>query len=181
MQIIETHLKGCYVFEPKIFVDERGFFYESYQKKNFEKLIGEHINFVQDNYSYSKKGVLRGLHFQVGEFAQSKLVQVINGEVLDVIVDLRKKSKTFGHHLKLKLSSQNKKIIFIPKGMAHGFLALSEETVFTYKCDAYYNAASEGGIIYNDNYLKIDWEYPLQNLILSEKDKQLPTFKELYP
>jgi len=178
---IETNLEGCFVIEPKVFTDERGLFFESYQQIKFEEAIEQKVEFVQDNQSVSRKGVLRGLHFQMGEHAQSKLVRVISGEVLDVIVDLRKESETFGQHFKLKLSGANKKMIFIPKGIAHGFVTLSEEAVLAYKCDAYYSQASENGISYNDKTLQIDWEYPENEIILSKKDKDLPTFKELFP
>jgi len=178
---IETNLEGCFVIEPKVFTDERGLFFESYQQIKFEEAIEQKVEFVQDNQSVSRKGVLRGLHFQMGEHAQSKLVRVISGEVLDVIVDLRKESETFGQHFKLKLSGANKKMIFIPKGIAHGFVTLSEEAVLAYKCDAYYSQASENGISYNDKTLQIDWEYPENEIILSKKDKDLPTFKKLFP
>jgi len=178
---IETNLEGCFVIEPKVFTDERGLFFESYQQIKFEEAIEQKVEFVQDNQSVSRKGVLRGLHFQMGEHAQSKLVRVISGEVLDVIVDLRKESETFGQHFKLKLSGANKKMIFIPKGIAHGFVTLSEEAVLAYKCDAYYSQASENGISYNDKTLQIDWEYPENEIILSKKDKNLPTFKKLFP
>ena len=180
MKITETSLKGCFIIQPKLFEDDRGVFFESYQQKKFEEVIGEQINFVQDNISVSKKGVLRGLHLQTGVHAQSKLVQVVHGEVLDVIVDLRKDSPTFGRHYKLILSSKNRISIFIPKGMAHGFVALSEEATFMYKCDAFYNAASESGIIYNDEDLKIDWQCPITSPIISDKDKLLPTFNEFF-
>lgn len=142
---------------------------------------GESIEFVQHNQSISKRGVLRGLHLQTGKFAQSKLITVVKGEVLDVVVDLRKESRTFGQHFKLRISEENKKSLFIPKGMAHGFLTLTKEAVFTYKCDAYYHRASESGILYSDDTLNIDWEYPEEFLILSEKDKNLPTLKQLFP
>ncbi|MGB7394059.1 MAG: dTDP-4-dehydrorhamnose 3,5-epimerase [Pricia sp.] len=181
MQITETPLKGCFVLEPRIFKDERGLFYETYQRERFREAIGKDIDFVQDNHSVSKMGVLRGLHLQTGEHAQSKLVRVAQGEVLDVIVDFRKDSPTFGEHYKTRLSDKNSKILFIPKGMAHGFLTLSEQAVFTYKCDAYYHPTSESGILYSDETLNIDWEYPRELLILSEKDKKLPALKELYP
>lgn len=181
MLITEIHLNGCYVLEPKIFEDERGIFFESYKKNEFEKVTGQSIDFVQHNQSISKRGVLRGLHLQTGQHAQSKLITVVMGEILDVIVDVRKDSKTFGHHFKLKLSGSNKKSIFIPKGMAHGFLTLSEEAIFAYYCDGYYHPESESGILYSDDALNIDWEYPKEELILSEKDRNLPTLKELYP
>ncbi|MCK0144116.1 dTDP-4-dehydrorhamnose 3,5-epimerase [Arenibacter sp. F26102] len=179
MKITKTRLEGCFILEPKIHVDERGLFFESYHKTNLEQAIGESINFVQDNISVSKKGVLRGLHFQTGKNAQSKLVQVLKGDVLDVVVDMRKESSTFGQHFKLKLSSKNKKSIFIPKGMAHGFLALTEDVIFSYKCDSHYHKEAESGIKYNDPDLDIDWEKDDMNLILSPKDLELPLWKEI--
>jgi len=177
VKVTETKFKGCYIIEPIIFEDERGLFYESYQKEKFEALIGQKIDFVQDNQSTSKKGVLRGLHFQEGEFAQAKLVKVVKGKAIDVIVDIRRDSETFGQHFKIELSELNKKMLFIPRGFAHGFLALSGETIFDYKCDNYYNKNAESGIIYNDNDLNIDWEYSPKDIIFSEKDMQLPPFK----
>ncbi|MBT2160333.1 dTDP-4-dehydrorhamnose 3,5-epimerase [Zobellia barbeyronii] len=180
MRITETNLSGCFIMEPTLFKDERGVFFESYQQKKFEEAIGKKVNFVQDNISVSSKGVLRGLHLQTGVHAQAKLVQVVHGEVLDVIVDLRPDSPTFGEHYKLKLSSKNRTLIFIPKGMAHGFVTLSQEATFMYKCDAFYNSASESGVIYNDKDLKIDWQYPIKTPIVSEKDILLPTFKEFF-
>ncbi|MEX0291176.1 MAG: dTDP-4-dehydrorhamnose 3,5-epimerase, partial [Flavobacteriaceae bacterium] len=137
------------------------------------------VHFVQDNHSVSHRGVLRGLHFQRGSHAQAKLVRVIKGEVLDIILDIRKDSPTFGKHFKVRLSEQNKKILFIPKGIAHGFLALTDETIFVYKCDQYYNKEAESGIIYNDPQWGIDWEFPAEEIILSEKDLSLPTFDAL--
>lgn len=180
MKVTETYLKDCFIFEPKVFEDERGSFFESYQKERFEEATGEKVNFVQSNHSVSKQGVLRGLHFQQGAYAQAKLVQVIKGEVVDVVVDLRQNSETLGQHFKIRLSDHNKKMLFIPKGMAHGFLSLTDDTVFAYKCDNYYDKSSERGIIYNDDMLNIDWEFPLEKLILSQKDKQLPSFNSLY-
>lgn len=181
MNCIETNLKGCFVLEPQVFEDERGLFFESFNKRKFEAAIGQQVDFVQDNQSVSKKGVLRGLHFQTGKHAQSKLVRVLYGEVLDVVVDLREDSATFGEHFKLKLSEQNRKMIFIPKGMAHGFVTLSDATVFAYKCDGYYHQASENGIIYSDKTLQIDWGLQFRDLVLSQKDIDLPTFKMLFP
>lgn len=178
MTVTETHLSGCFIIEPKVFFDERGLFFEAFQKKKLEEALGYTVNFVQDNQSISKQGVLRGLHFQEGEYAQAKLVQVIQGEVLDVIVDLRKASPTFGQHITIELSASKKKLIFIPKGIAHGFVVRSAEAIFAYKCDAYYHQPSERGLIYNDGTLGIDWQYPLEKIILSEKDAELPTFKE---
>lgn len=179
MELKETHIKGCFVLKHDIFEDERGYFYESFNKKIFEECTGTKADFVQDNQSLSKKGVLRGLHFQKGAYAQAKLVRVIKGDVLDVVVDLRKESSTFGRHFKMRLSESNNISIYIPKGMAHGFLSLSDETIFTYKCDEYYNRQAEGGIVYNDAVLNIDWELDPNELTISEKDKHLPTFKEV--
>jgi len=176
----ETNIKGCFLLSPEVYYDERGSFHESYNKKEFDTLIGQEVNFVQDNQSTSKKGVLRGLHFQKGINAQAKLIRVTLGSILDVIVDIRKNSETFGEHYKVELTATSHKILFIPKGIAHGFLTLSEQAIFNYKCDSYYNNASEGGIVYNDLDLNIDWQLEQVDLILSNKDRQLPTFKELY-
>ena len=177
MIIKETKLKGCFILEPKIFKDERGYFFESFNKVAFEKALAQKINFVQDNQSYSLSGVIRALHYQLGDFAQSKLVRVLSGRVLDVAVDLRKESETFGQHVAIELSAANQKQMFIPKGFAHGFSVLSESAEFFYKCDNYYNKESEGGIIYNDNDLAIDWGIPNQNIKVSDKDLVLPEFK----
>ncbi len=180
MKIKETKLSGCFILSHDVFIDERGSFLESYNKKQFERLTNQKIDFVQDNLSFSKKGVLRGLHFQRAPYEQAKLIHVIQGEVLDVIVDLRRKSKTFGQHICLKMSAKIPKSIFIPKGMAHGFLALSDNVCFNYKCDEFYQPRAEGGIAFNDKDLAIDWEYPLHKVILSDKDKCLPNFKSLF-
>ena len=177
MTVEETKLKGCFTMTPKLYYDERGYFFESFNKQSFEEAIGKKINFVQDNQSLSYKGVLRALHYQIGEYAQAKLVSVLKGSVLDVVVDLRPNSHTFGEHLSMELSEKNRKQLFIPKGFAHGFLVLSNVAEFFYKCDQYYNKESEGGIIYDDPDLGIDWEFPKDQLILSEKDKTLPLFK----
>lgn len=179
MNVIETKLKGCYIIEPSVYKDGRGLFFEAYQKSKLEEGIGRKVDFIQENVSISRKGVLRGLHFQNGLDAQAKLIQVLKGKVLDVIVDLRKDSSTYGQHVKLKISAANRKSIFIPKGMAHGFLALATEVVFTYMCDAYYNPTSEKGIIFNDPDLGIDWNFPENKMLLSEKDLNLPLFKTL--
>jgi len=179
MHATETHLKGCFLLEPENFLDKRGIFTEAYNKRNLEKHIGYDIDFVQDNKSVSKKGVLRGLHFQKGDASQAKLLKVIKGEVLDVVVDIRKESETFGQYFKTVLSDKNGTMLFIPKGMAHGFLSLKEDTIFWYKCDNYYNKEAEAGIIYNDSDLNIDWNYPENELLLSDKDMELPTFKSL--
>ena len=177
MEAQKTEIEGCFIIAPRIFEDERGYFFESYNQKNLEELIGARPNFVQDNESLSTKGVLRGLHYQQGEHAQAKLVRVIEGEVLDVVVDIRPDSKTFGRVVSMVLSSENKKQLFIPRGCAHGFLTLSETARFVYKCDNFYNVASERGIIYNDPTLNIDWILKEEDLIISAKDKDLPYFK----
>lgn len=177
MNIKETNIKGLLIIEPKIFKDERGYFFESYSARDFNKILGD-INFVQDNESKSSYGVLRGLHFQKGEYAQSKLVRVVKGKVLDVAVDIRKNSKTFGQHHSIILSEENHLQFFIPKGFAHGFAVLSDEAIFQYKCDAFYSRGNEGAIIWNDKTLNIDWLLPEKDIILSEKDKHHPTFEE---
>jgi dTDP-4-dehydrorhamnose 3,5-epimerase len=177
MNFIPTKLEGCFVIEPKIFNDERGYFLESYNEKTFQNGIGQPVNFVQDNQSYSSKGVLRGLHYQTGEHAQAKLVRVLHGEVLDVVVDIRPDSKTYGESFSVVLSGENQKQFFIPRGFAHGFLVLSETATFFYKCDNFYNKESEGGIIYNDKSLNIDWQFSNDELLISEKDAILPTIE----
>ncbi len=179
MKVIPTNLRDCFIIEPTVYVDQRGHFLEVFNKRALEEELNYSIDFVQDNLSVSKNGVLRGLHFQKGADAQAKLVQVIKGEVLDVVVDLRKDSPTFKQHFKTRLSDQKTQLLFIPKGMAHGFLALQEGTIFTYKCDAYYAKEAESGIIYNDPELGIDWEFPETDFILSEKDQKLPRLRDL--
>ncbi|MCT4628565.1 dTDP-4-dehydrorhamnose 3,5-epimerase [Winogradskyella sp.] len=178
MNIIETKLKGCFIIEPKVFGDSRGYFFESFNQNTFNDSLKLKVNFVQDNESFSSKGVIRGLHYQKGEFAQAKLVRVVKGCVLDVVVDIRENSKTFGEHFSIELSEDNKKQLFIPKGFAHGFLVLSDTAIFSYKCDNYYNKASEGGIIYNDKTLNIDWNFKDVDLIISEKDTLFPNFND---
>lgn len=180
MKVTETKLKGCFVIEPRVFNDDRGYFFESYNKENFKELTGSVTDFVQDNESFSTKGVLRGLHFQKGEHAQAKLVRVIHGEVLDVAVDIRPDSETFLQVVTERLSAENKKQLFVPRGFAHGFIVLSDTVVFNYKCDNFYNKASEGGIIYNDETLNIDWILDSNEFLVSEKDLVLPTVKELF-
>lgn len=180
MKIEETHLKGCFVITPKVFEDERGYFFESFNQNVFEQETGIKANFVQDNQSQSVKGVLRGLHFQKGKYAQAKLVQVVKGKVLDVCVDIRKKSPTFGQHFSLLLDDKNHKQLYIPRGFAHGFLVLEDNSIFSYKCDNFYNNESESGIIFNDKILNIDWGISEEALIISEKDKLLPTFENLF-
>jgi dTDP-4-dehydrorhamnose 3,5-epimerase len=179
MKVTETHLKGCFIIEPQVFVDERGCFFESFNQKNFEKKTGLKVNFVQDNQSISQRGVIRGLHLQKGEFAQAKLMRVIKGRVLDVAVDLRKDSPTFGKHFSIELSGENNKQLFVPKGFAHGFSVLEDDTIFAYKCDHYYNKESEGGVVYNDKELDIDWKLNKEEIVLAEKDKELKRFKNL--
>ena len=179
MKVEETKLKGCYIIEPRVFNDDRGYFFESYNKEKFDAAIGQKVEFVQDNESFSVKGVLRGLHFQKGEHAQAKLVRVTQGEVLDVAVDLREDSPTYLQHVSVRLSADNKKQLFVPRGFAHGFIVLSDTVVFNYKCDNFYNKASEGGIIYNDSTLNIDWILKEEEYLVSEKDAILPTVKEL--
>ncbi|WP_299548852.1 dTDP-4-dehydrorhamnose 3,5-epimerase [Seonamhaeicola sp.] len=179
MIVEETYLKGCYIITPKVFKDSRGYFFESFNKSVFEKETHVNVNFVQDNQSKSSKGVLRGLHFQRGEFAQAKLVHVIKGKVLDVCVDIRENSMTFGRHFSIILDDKSHKQLYIPKGFAHGFHVLENNTIFSYKCDNYYCKESEAGILYNDKQLDIDWNISTQ-LILSDKDKNLPTFEEFF-
>lgn len=178
MQFTETHLKGCFILEPKILRDERGYFMESFNEKIFSQGIGQQTHFVQDNQSFSSKGVLRGLHYQCGEHAQAKLVRVLQGEVLDVAVDVRPESETYGKHVALILSAANQKQLFVPRGFAHGFLVLSETATFFYKCDNFYNKESEAGIAYNDPQLAINWQSDALPLIISEKDTQLPTLQQ---
>ncbi|WP_273275455.1 dTDP-4-dehydrorhamnose 3,5-epimerase [Maribacter polysiphoniae] len=174
----ETKLEGCFVIEPQVFTDERGYFMETFNSERFNDGIGKTVSFVQDNQSFSQKGVLRGLHYQIGEFAQAKLVRVLKGSVLDVAVDLRKNSPTFGEYIADELSSENKKQLFIPRGFGHGFIVLSDTAEFFYKCDNYYNKESEGGIIFSDPTLNIDWKLPQEEFIVSEKDGILPTIEE---
>ena len=179
MKIKQTNIKGCFVIEPNVFQDKRGYFLESYNHCLFNEITGLKVNFVQDNESYSTKGVLRGLHYQQGDHAQAKLVRVIKGKVLDVAVDIRKDSQTYGKYVTVELSEKNKKQFFVPRGFAHGFIVLSESAIFSYKCDNYYNKEAERGIIYNDAQLGIDWKLPKDEFIVSEKDMRLPKFKSI--
>tara|TARA_B110000967_G_scaffold168296_1_gene177181 strand:- start:516 stop:1061 length:546 start_codon:yes stop_codon:yes gene_type:complete len=179
MTATEIKLKGCFVLEPTVFKDNRGYFFESFNQNTFNKLIGKTIDFVQDNESFSKKGTLRGLHFQTGECVQAKLVRVVQGRVLDVIVDLRKGSTTYAEHFSIELSEENKTQLFVPKGFGHGFIVLSENAIFSYKCDNYYNHSSERGIRYDDPSLGIDWRLPANEFIVSEKDLVLPTLSNI--
>jgi len=172
------HIPDVILCKPKVFNDDRGYFFESFSQDEFEKFIGDKINFCQDNEAKSTKAVLRGLHYQLPPFAQSKLVRVVKGSVLDVVVDIRKESKTFGQHIAIELSDENKHQLYVPKGFAHGYVGLTDEVIFTYKVDNYYNKESEAGIIYNDSILKIDWKFQEENLIISEKDKLQPSFEK---
>jgi len=180
MKVEESPLKDCFIIKPNIFKDKRGLFLESYHKKKFIELTGIEKEFVQDNQSISKKGVLRGLHYQTGEFAQTKLVRAIYGKVLDVVVDLRPESPTFKQSFKIILDHENLYQLYIPKGFGHGFVTLSETSVFAYKCDEYYTPGSEAGIIYNDPDLAIDWEFPEEEMIISDKDLKQPLLKEAF-
>ena len=177
MNFIPTKLCDCYIIESKIINDERGYFMESFNKNTFQNGINQEINFVQDNQSFSTKGVLRGLHYQTGEHAQAKLVRVLQGEVLDVAVDIRPASATFGQYEAVHLSAENQRQFFVPRGFAHGFLVLSDTATFFYKCDNFYNKESEGGLIYNDATVNIDWQFPTENLLISDKDLVQPTLE----
>ena len=178
MNIIKTELEGLLVVEPKIFGDSRGYFFEVFNRRDFAEAVGD-VNFVQDNESKSGYGVLRGLHYQKEPFAQTKLVRVVKGRVLDVAVDIRPGSKTFGKHFAIELSGENKRMMFIPKGFAHGYLTLEEENIFQYKCDEFYHPESEAGIAWNDPTLAIPWPIPEGGVILSEKDKHHPGLESL--
>ena len=174
MEIIKTKINGLLIIKPRVFEDERGYFFESWSKESF-KNNGIEIDFVQDNQSFSSKGVLRGLHFQNPPFSQGKLVRVIQGSVLDVAVDIRKDSPTYGEHVSVLLSGENKTMFWIPPGFAHGFSTLEDNTIFSYKCSGIYNKESEGSLMWNDSDLKIDWQ--IENAIISEKDQNSDHFK----
>lgn len=176
MPFHKTEIPGLLIFEPKVFEDSRGYFFEAYSEKAFQD-GGIHLRFVQDNQSKSSYGVIRGLHYQLNPHAQFKLVRVIEGVILDVAVDIRKGSPTFGKHFSLELSAENKKQLLIPSGFAHGFSVLSSTAVVFYKCDVLYNKKSEAGILYNDPSLNIDWQIPGGNEIVSEKDLRQPIFE----
>lgn len=178
MKVTETHLQGCFVIEPSFFSDNRGSFLICFNQAEFEKETGIKTNFVLDNQSVSQYGVLRGLHMQKGEFAQAKLVRVTKGKVLDVVVDARKSSPTFGESFSIILSSEDNKQLFIPRGFLHGFAVLENNTIFSYKCDNYYNFDAEVGVMFNDPDMKIDWMLKEDEIILSEKDKTLIGFQE---
>ena len=177
MKLLKTAIEEVVILEPKLFGDSRGYFAETYSQQLFDTLVRP-IRFVQDNESQSRYGVVRGLHFQKGEYAQSKLVRVISGRVLDVAVDIRQGSPTFGQHVAVELSGENHCMLFIPRGFAHGFAVLSPEATFQYKCDNYYAPQAEGGIAWNDPTLQIDWKIDLQDVILSEKDCHYPTLND---
>lgn len=178
MEVIKTDIDGLLVLEPRVFGDSRGYFFESFNVRTFEEAVGN-VTFVQDNESKSSYGVVRGLHFQKPPHAQAKLVRVVKGKVLDVAVDLRKESPTFGKHVAVELSEDNHRQMFIPRGFAHGFSVLSDEVVFQYKCDNYYAPESEGAIAWDDPDLAIDWQIPYDKVLLSEKDRRHSSFKDV--
>ena len=180
MEVIRTDIEGAYIIEPRIFSDSRGYFFESYSLKEFDEKIRP-VRFVQDNESFSSYGVLRGLHFQKPPFAQSKLVRVISGNVIDVAVDIRAGSPTYGQHVAVELSGENHRQFFIPRGFAHGFVVLSETALFQYKCDNLYAPQSEGAIAWNDPALAIDWRIPADRILLSDKDRHHPLLKDMEP
>lgn len=177
MNIIKTDIEGVVIIEPNVFGDQRGYFFESFSQQRFDELVTPTC-FVQDNESFSRYGVLRGLHYQKGESAQAKLVRAVKGEILDVAVDIRVGSPTFGKHVAVCLSEENKRQLFIPRGFAHGFVVLSETALFQYKCDNYYAPHQEGGLLFNDPQLAIDWKIPHDAILLSEKDRVNPTLNE---
>lgn len=178
MNIISTSIDGVFIVEPHVFGDARGYFFESFSARDFAAATGIDVTFVQDNESFSRYGVLRGLHFQLPPHAQSKLVRVVRGAVLDVAVDLRAGSPTYGQHVAVELSADNHRQFFMPKGFAHGFSVLSPEVIFQYKCDDYYHPESEGALAWDDPDLAIDWQLPADQVLLSEKDKHHPAFRD---
>ena len=177
MDVIKTDIEGVVIIQPKVFEDSRGYFFESFSQREFDEKV-QPIKFVQDNESKSSHGVMRGLHFQRPPYAQSKLVRCVKGRVLDVAVDIREGSPTYGKHVAVILTEDNHKQLFIPKGFAHGFAVLSDEVLFQYKCDNYYAPQSEGGILWNDPDLQIDWRIPADKVVLSEKDTRHPLLKD---
>ncbi len=179
MEVEQTGLKDCVIIKPRVFDDPRGYFFESFNRNTFEEKLGLSGNFVQDNQSFSSYGVIRGLHAQSGEFAQAKLVRVLKGEVLDVAVDIRPDSPTYGQHISVLLSAENRLQLYVPRGFLHGFSVLSETAEFFYKCDNFYNKASEVGVIYNDQDLNIDWLIPAGKEAISDKDLVLNAFVAL--
>lgn len=178
MNVLKTAIEGVFILEPRLFKDARGYFFESFNQREFDEKVGR-IVFVQDNESKSSYGVVRGLHIQKPPYTQSKLVRVVKGAVLDVAVDVRKGSPTFGQHVSVELTEDNHRQFFIPKGFLHGFSVLSEEVVFQYKCDDFYAPASEGAVAWDDSDLGIDWRIPADKVILSEKDKHHPRLKDV--
>lgn len=179
MNIIRTDIDGPVIIEPRLFTDGRGYFFESFSLRDFKEAVAD-VDFVQDNESRSVYGVVRGLHFQKAPYSQAKLVRVVKGAVLDVAVDIRPDSPSFGKHIAVELTGENHRQLFIPRGFAHGFSVLSEEVVFQYKCDNYYAPSSEGGISFDDPELGIDWRIPSDRMILSEKDRHHPRLKEIH-
>lgn len=179
MEIIPTAITGLILLKPRVFKDARGYFFESYNKRSFREATGLDVDFVQDNQARSTYGVVRGLHFQKGEYAQAKLVRVVEGAVLDVAVDIRPGSPTFGRHVSVELSADNFLQFFIPRGFAHGYAVLSQTAVFQYKTDNYYHPQAEGAILWNDPSLGIDWQLPAEDIVLSEKDRLNPPFSSL--
>ncbi len=179
MTITKTDIPGVLIVDPTVYGDSRGYFFESFNEREFRELTGFKVHFVQDNESRSTYGVVRGLHFQRPPYAQSKLVRVVEGEVLDVAVDIRPNSPTYGRHVAVRLSAESHRQFFIPKGLAHGFSVLSPVAVFQYKCDAFYHPESEGAVAWNDPELGIDWQLPAESIVLSEKDQHHPLLKDL--
>lgn len=177
MDVLTTGIDGVLIIKPRVFKDNRGYFFESFNKREFEQKVGK-VNFVQDNESMSTRGVMRGMHFQKPPYTQAKLVRCVVGRVIDVAVDIRKGSPTFGCHVAVELSEDNHQQFFIPRGFAHGFAVLSDVAVFQYKCDNYYNPESEGGVQIDDESLGIDWRMKLEDIILSEKDKKYPKLED---
>lgn len=173
MNVIPTDIPEVVILEPRVFGDSRGYFFESFSERQFRELVAD-VHFVQDNESKSVYGVVRGLHYQKAPYAQAKLVRVTTGRVLDVVLDIRRGSPTYGKHVAVELTEENNRMLFVPHGFAHGFAVLSEDAVFQYKCDNYYAPECEGGIAWDDSALGIDWRLPLEQVILSEKDKKLP-------
>lgn len=180
MKVIQTGIKDLVVIEPRVFEDDRGYFFESFNDRTFEKNFKK-VHFVQDNEAKSTYGVLRGLHYQTGDYAQSKLVRMVEGRVLDVAVDIRKGSPTYGKWFSVELSAENKRQLFVPKGFAHGYIVLSSTAIFSYKCDNFYSKEHEAGLAYDDRSLDIDWKVPFTKIVLSEKDQAHPSFKNLTP
>lgn len=178
MEVIKTEIEGVLIIEPKVFSDSRGYFFESFNAKEFAEKTGLDVTFVQDNESMSTRGVLRGLHFQLPPFSQAKLVRCVKGSVLDVTVDIRKGSPTYGKYAMCELTEDNHRMFFIPKGMAHGFCVLSDKAIFQYKCDEFYHPEAEGGIAWNDPDIAIPWPIPLHEILLSERDKHHPHLKD---